>query len=605
MYTKKLLALIITVTLIFSGCKSATVEDTNKKASYNYDFSIYDSKEIFSSKDLKMQKDFESFLNEIYVDNMSENTLNLHFSLENPEKYGITVTEPDWGEVSSSYFESQKPELKKAKTDLSKFKKASLTNEQDIIYDILKEYLSDAINSSDYYLFDSVFSPTQGIQSQIPIIFTDYAFLTEKDIEDFIILLEESDEYIISLCEFEMERLDNGYALSSYSIDKVIKQCNDFISGNPLSIISVFSENIKELSFITEDKKTDYVNLVTKAVNENLVIGYKEIISTLTTIKEKNLEKKGLSEYKDGSTYYEYLVKLKTGSNKTPAEMIKNTQKSIDSMLKKIYKYAIGDPDKLKELEDYKYFTNNPDEMISHLLKALEADFPKAKSTDYTLKYVHESLESSLSPAFYIVPPVDNPYKNIIYINEGEEYKNMPLFQTIAHETVPGHMYQSNYFSSLNPHYFRYLLSFNGYQEGYAEYIETEYSFKYAGVEEDLAELFTLNQAFSFALYSIADLSINYKSWSIKDLQKYLKPYGITDEKTVTDIYYTMVDDPGVYLSYYIGYQEILELKDTAKDILKDGFNLKEFHKFLLEIGPCQFDIIKKELKDWCAKVKE
>jgi len=163
MYTKKLLALIITVTLIFSGCKSATVEDTNKKASYNYDFSIYDSKEIFSSKDLKMQKDFESFLNEVYVDNMSENTLNLHFSLENPEKYGITVTEPDWGEVSSSYFESQKPELKKAKTDLSKFKKASLTNEQDLIYDILKEYLSDAINSSDYYLFDSVFSPTQGI----------------------------------------------------------------------------------------------------------------------------------------------------------------------------------------------------------------------------------------------------------------------------------------------------------------------------------------------------------------------------------------------------------------------------------------------------------
>lgn len=122
-------------------------------------------------------------------------------------------------------------------------------------------------------------------------------------------------------------------------------------------------------------------------------------------------------------------------------------------------------------------------------------------------------------------------------------------------------------------------------------------------MDKDLGEVYSLNQAFSFALYSIADLQINYNGWTVEDLSSYFTNYGIEDQDSINEIYYTMIDDPGVYLSYYIGYMEIKELLDQAKEQLGSGFDIVEFHRFLLEIGPCQFDIIDERMDMWMERV--
>ena len=60
-----------------------------------------------------------------------------------------------------------------------------------------------------------------------------------------------------------------------------------------------------------------------------------------------------------------------------------------------------------------------------------------------------------------------------------------------------------------------------------------------------------------------------------------------------------MVDEPAVYLRYYIGYLEIANLKKDAMKKLGSAFDVKEFHRFLLEIGPCQYDIISDRMDGW------
>ena len=91
-------------------------------------------------------------------------------------------------------------------------------------------------------------------------------------------------------------------------------------------------------------------------------------------------------------------------------------------------------------------------------------------------------------------------------------------------------------------------------------------------------------------LYANADIGIHYEGWDLADTISYFSSYGISDESVIQEIYRYIVGDPANYLTYYVGYLEMMELKKEWNS------SQKEFHQRILEIGPAPFDIIKKHL---------
>ena len=258
----------------------------------------------------------------------------------------------------------------------------------------------------------------------------------------------------------------------------------------------------------------------------------------------------------------------------------------------------MSDPNLEKKLQqDLKFVETEPEKILSYLMEELKKDFPSPVCTDYTLKYVAKSMESASNPAFYLLPPTDNYKHNIIYVNRSEEYASHDLFPLLAHEGMPGHMYQQNYFLSLNPHPIRSLLGFNGYAEGWAQYVE-HYSYQWSGIDKNVADISVIDDTFGFALYSRVDIGVNYEGWDIDDIEDFLKDY-LSDTSFAGDLYDLFINDPGIYLQYYIGEVEILELKDKAMDQLDDDFDIKEFHKFFLEVGPTYYEIIEDRMDYW------
>ena len=51
--------------------------------------------------------------------------------------------------------------------------------------------------------------------------------------------------------------------------------------------------------------------------------------------------------------------------------------------------------------------------------------------------------------------------------------------------------------------------------------------------------------------------------------------------------------------SYAVGYLEIIKLRDIAKESQGDNFDIKDFHRFILDIGPAQFGIIEDHMEVW------
>lgn len=580
---------IMTGSLLFTGCSKDSEDKKNNEKEEN-------KKEDIKPADTP-NNDFDKYMQELFIDEMSDNSVSTHFSLENPEAYGITFEKASWGEpITEDYIKEGYAEQKDIMERLEEFDYSSLTDAQQLTYDTLYSYLENSYKAKDYYLFDEVFSPNNGLQSQIPIIFSEYDIFDENDIEDYIYLMETVDDYISSYLEYERLRAKKGYFLTEDSVDTVVKQCEEFITPEENCLISIFSEKLDTFG-VDKDKKTDYMDRFETAIKENLIPAYKDIISTLNELKGSRTTELGLSEFENGKKYYESLVRSYTGSEKPVDELIVLVEQSLVDNITLVYNILDKYPDMYDEYLDFEYPTNNPETTIEMQIKKAKKYFPEIDKIPYQVKSVPKSLESTMSPAFYLVPPIDNKDKNMIYINHSEEYEHMNLFTTLAHEGVPGHMYQCYYFANTNPDPIRNVLSFGGYTEGWATYIES-YSYYFAGMSQTMAKLAFSNDQYNLAIYSRIDLGIHYEGWDLDDVTYFLGIYGVYDDTLCEELYNTMIDDPAVYLQYYIGSLEFLELLDEAEKKI-DSFDLSEFHKFILETGPTFFDILADELDEW------
>lgn len=249
-------------------------------------------------------------------------------------------------------------------------------------------------------------------------------------------------------------------------------------------------------------------------------------------------------------------------------------------------------PERTERFED-------PMQSLTILEKKIQDSFPTLKNIDYDVKYVHKDLAPYPSPAFYLTPPIDTNSPNAIYINPASNLEGIDLFTTLAHEGFPGHLYQTVYFSRTNPPMLRHLFSPAGYIEGWATYIES-YAFSYSDGSNEETRLLWLNRSINLCLYSLLDIGIHYYGWTPTDTLRFLSSFGISDRDTINRIYQYILETPSNYLKYYLGYLNFLDLKNYEQKNNPD-FNLKAFHKEVLEIGPLPFEILKEELRDTAA----
>ncbi len=599
----KATALLMSSILIFSGCQNSRYDRHPSDKDESTADSSQNKPDIeYTDAQKNVQEEFDTYMDDLYADIMSSSLVSTHFDLENPEDFGITEYDAIWGnENLLESYESALDDDKELYDEIKAFDYSCLTYDQQLIYDTMLEYLENCFTLDEYFYFNQSFSPNSGAQFELNLILSEYRINDKNDLENYIKTLSSCDDYINSLITFEKWRASKGYAMTDDAIDEVIGQCKDILSAKEPAFLSVIRDVIDGCTFLTSDEKSSYKTQITTLATENVIPAYNAIINCLTELKGKRTVEGGLCNYENGKEYYESLIRLYTGSDKTIKELIKTIEDNIYDDLMSYSYLAMADPNLENKLEkEHTYIKSEPDEILKYLMEELKEDFPAPVYTGYTLKYVAESMESSSNPAFYLLPPTDNYKHNVIYVNQSEEYANMELFPLLAHEGMPGHMYQNNYFLSLNPHPIRTLFGFNGYAEGWAQYVE-HYSYKWSGIDENIGKIKAIDGRFGFALYSRVDIGVNYEGWDIKDIEDYLSTY-LVDTSIAGELYKLFINDPGVYLQYYIGEIEILELKEKAEDKLDDDFDIKEFHTFFLEVGPTYYEIIEDRMDDWISE---
>lgn len=581
--------LVLCFALTFTGCGK-------KNVAYLHEDTSQVDKSRSSEENCQA---FEQLMEEIFIDEVTGDTLTLNYTLAEPANYGIQEEEVTLGEYSSAAMKEDALKAENWIARLKTFDYESLEPEQQLLYDIVADRLQLETEAADMVLYTEVLGPTTGIQAQLPILLSEYSFREKQDVDTYLELLGCVPEYFEQIIAFEKEKSSAGLFMSDDTAEAIISQCEEFIQQKDNNyLITVFNDNLEEFEGLTQEEMEQYQEKNQQLVTETVLPAYENLINGLKKLMGTGKNDEGLAAYKKGKDYYCYLLKATTGSKKTPEEMEELLETEIKEAQKGMAKIIDTAPEAYYAAMDADFPHTDPEESLSYLKEAIATDFPNIPDVDYSVKYVNECLEEYLSPAFYITPAIDDYDRNDIYINGASESSN--LFTTLAHEGYPGHLYQNVYFQAKDVNPLRKIINITGYSEGWATYVEM-YAYDLSGLEKNVSDLLKYNGQAALFVYARTDIGVNYDGWSEEETLDYLEDFGYSKEDSET-IFQTMVEEPGNYMPYAIGYLEIEKLKEEAQEKLGNAFVLKDFHEFFLNQGACPFDLLEIEMWKWLDK---
>ena len=495
---------------------------------------------------------FHKFTDSLFREEASSSTLTLHYTLQSPKSFGISDVPVCYDSVSQTTVSPQK-----YLEYLSSIDSSSLSLSDQITYDVLLLLFQQSASSQNFTGYAEPLGSTIGIQAQLPVLLCEYSFTSKDDVLTYLDLLSTTDQYFSSLLAYEREKAAAGLFMPDSCADGIISQCLSFIEKDPEDhlLVTVFNQKLQKLSFLSEKEKTFLQDENLKTVTNHVFPAYQLLTQGLRSLKKNCKNQMGLYYLPKGKAYYEYLVQSSTGSIL-----------SIPAIQNRIQTQLLSDAASCREL----------------------------------LSQYPDLDQLTLSDLPYLTAPIDNPDQNIIYLNPGAGYEGLDLYTTLAHEGYPGHLYQNLYSSAYLPP-IRQLLNFGGYTEGWATYVEMiSYSYAAEGKSDHEAAAIFLAQkqrSMMLGISSLLDIFIHYYGFTRDNISHFLSEMGISSKAAVNSIYDAALESPANYLKYYLGYLTFLDLQAYCHQKWPDQFQLSDFHKRVLEIGPCQFPVLEKYLK--------
>lgn len=540
---------------------------------------------------------FSEFCTTLFREEMKSNTMNLHFTLKDPKAAGIDSYEITLGSLSGDSPHNQARQLKKLSEELKKYSHRSLKGKDRLTCRLLSDYISRQQNLAAYPYYDEPLTSSGGVTSQLPVLLAEYTFRNTRDIKDYLGLLSQMDTYFLGILDYEQKKADAGLFMSDEACLKVIEGCEVFTEHpDDNFLIDTFSNRLNAMDGLTDTQKNAYLKQHSKVLSDHVIPAYSQMIKGLTMLLGRGHNNWGLCNFPKGKAYYEAVVSADTGCDDSVEDLFSQIAKArredlmfCQNLLEKNPKLASQSPKPDAAMKE-------ENAMLSRLQKEILTDFPAPPQTDVEICHVDPALSEYLAPAFYITAPIDDISHNRIYINDAKNDTDIYYFTTLAHEGYPGHLYQTICTSSYGAPEVLSLLNYPGYTEGWATYTEMQ-SFYYAGLDPDLASLLQHNQAATLSLYATADIGIHYFGWEKEKNAAFWSEYGVDDTATVKRITDLILEEPGNYLKYYVGYLKFRQMREQFA-LENKSFSVSAFHEAILRTGPSPFSVLEETVRD-------
>lgn len=551
-----------------------------------------EEKQNIPEEDLSpQQEEFNSFMHEQLLEELQEDYYTLHAYLENPEDYGVDMSkvEKTFGRTDAATMEKQRSDIKVAKDQLQTFDVEELTQEQQDTYAIYLYQLSVSEKLSDprFDYTGSLFSPMTGLQVSFPQILSDWKLYDEQDAQDLILMVEDVDDTVQSAIDYTYIQNEKGYL--SIQFQDVIDYAQEVLEkGDDSPVLDSMEDQVEKLE-LSDPREKELKTQLKEAFTDSYLHGYQLLVQAMQDLQTNgDNHPSGLASTDVGKAYYEALFTSQIGSDKSVEEVQSMMEEKAETHLEEMVQYMDSSLSFLSLQTDYDSYES----ILKDIQNQMFQDFPDIQLKAYEIKDIAKDIATDNGVlAYYMIPSLDGELTGQLRVNpHTSDLKSLQTYTTVAHEGMPGHMYQYNYAREHLSEPMRWsLLGSTAYQEGYATYAEF-YSVRYLkGFNSKDLKAYTEYMKYLNTLTVLADIGIHYENWDLETCQENMEEYGLP---VTQELYDQLVYSPCAFEPYYVGYEEIMTMKDKAKEELRSHYNEKEFHTALLEAGAAPFDIV-------------
>ncbi|MBQ1784714.1 MAG: DUF885 domain-containing protein [Gammaproteobacteria bacterium] len=439
-----------------------------------------------------------------------------------------------------------------------------------------------------------------------------FPFLTAKDYQAFINRIQQypvwSDTAVLRL----QQGVEQGVVLPKVLVERVIAQLDSQLSG-PLDQ-SLFVGPLKDLVKRVGETEASVIDSAYRAALTNELMP--AMVRMRDYLKNHYLAKarasSGYGAMPNGQDWYQALANLHTTTLMPVGQIhqlglseVARIHQEMDQV-----RQQVGFTGDLKTFfnhlaTDDRFFFTTPEQLIAAYgevktrIEARLGDYfdlrPKA---DYEVWPVEAYRQQSAAGASYSAPALDGSRPGVFYINTFN-LRAQPTWGVTTlslHEAAPGHHFQVALQQEMNslPRFQRYYDA-TAYVEGwalYAEYLGIE-----MGVFSDPYQYFgKLSDELLRAMRLVVDTGLHAKGWSREQAIAYMLDNSAMAESDVFAEVERYMAIPGQALSYKVGQLKIIELRQQLQQKQGDGFDIKAFHRAVLEDGALPLGVLEQKL---------
>lgn len=524
---------------------------------------------------------------------------------------GTTDYRQLWGDPGIAHEQRQLAEAKANLAALKAIDKSKLSPNDQLSWRLFEYQLNDTIAAAAYP------DDAQGLITQLwgPQLagdeFRDEHFAKAEGYENLIRKLDATGDYLDAFTARLKQAMAQGITQPREVMERVPDEIAANIAQDPAEspFYAPFTKLPDSIPAAEQAKlQAQAKQAITQAVNpayeKFLAFFRNDYLPHTRTVAS-------VSGLPGGKAYYAYLVRHYTTTDMTPQQihdmglkLVAQIHGEMDAVFRQI-----GFKGSYRDFVHYlrtdpKFYYGNPDDLLQAYRAAAKRIDPHLTEVlslwmqprqPWGVRVIPASLAPNTYPAY-----ADVPYMSV-NLYKPESRPKYEIQVLTCHEGRPGHNLQIPVAEELDnlPKFRRYAY-YNAFGEGWALYAETLCDQPMGLFDEDPYSKFGyLNYQMWRAVRLVVDTGIHEDGWTRAQAVKYMRDNtALADQNIATEVDRYIVW-PGQALSYMIGEQEILALREEAKQKLGDKYDLKNFDDVVLGQGSLPMAVLKEVVDKW------
>jgi uncharacterized protein (DUF885 family) len=497
----------------------------------------------------------------------------------------------------------------------------ALDAEHQITYDIFRRSLEDARMGERFpgHLapLNQFFNFTAGFV-QMGTGTGLHPFRTVKDYEDFLGRIRGFEQVIDAAIANMREGMRTGIVQPRVLMERVLPQLSAHVVDDPTQ--SLFYGPITNMpaSFSPAERERLTAEY-TAAIRQRVVPTFRRLHdfvrdeympATRTTV--------GLSALPDGRAWYEFAVRQNTTTDLSPEQIhdiglseVARIHREIEGVMRQVgfqgdlqafmrhmqteprYRYETRE----QMLEDFRAAQARIDASTDRL-------FDVKPRANYEIRPVEPFRERSFSGGSYTPASLDGSRPGVFHLNTYDPpgRARYGMESLLIHEGSPGHHFQISIARELEhlPRMRRFG-GYTAYSEGWGLYAET--LGRELGLYTDPYQYYGfLASELWRSIRLVLDTGIHAKGWTLEQAMQYARENSSQSETTIQSEVERFAAIPGQALAYKMGQMKITELRRRAEAALGSRFDIKAFHRAILEDGALPLDVLDAKMNRWIAQ---